>query len=153
MTLLQTLETEANELGLRFEYAGDLEEANATIFDRITSGEFPVCLVLAFDINDRSRVNGIVRSSAEINALFLKKLPQITIDKSTKEVDLEAVAPMRAKARDFINGLDHSDIIDDNGIESVVHRSTHQALLDCHLYGCWSVFTINFSEDLSTCDH
>jgi hypothetical protein len=151
-TLLYAIETEVSNLSTRtrFEYAGDLEDANATIFDQIASGEFPVCLILAFDVND-TRANGIVKSKAEINALFLTKLDQITVDKKASEIDLEAIAPMRSIAREFINRLDENDIVTEAGIETVVHRSVHQALMDAHLYGCWSVFTVNFEEGISLC--
>lgn len=151
-TLLSAIETEVSNLSTRtrFEFVADLEEANATIFDQISTGEFPVCLILAFDIND-TRANGIVKSKAEINALFLTKLDQITTDKKTTDVDLEAISPMRSIAREFINLLDENDIVTEAGIETVVHRSVHQALMDAHLYGCWSVFTVNFEEGISLC--
>lgn len=150
MTLIEAIEQEIGNLttATRFFYA-DLEEANATIFDKISSGDFPVCLVIPTDIVDE-RTEGLV-SSSEVNALFLDRAPQSTIDKPQSEIDSEIIAPMRELSREFINRLDENDIIDGAGIESVTHRSVHQAIGDAHLYGCWSVFTINFTETLGRC--
>lgn len=150
MTIHEAIEQEIGNLktATRYEYA-DLEEANATIFDKITSGSFPVCLVFPFDISD-NREDGLV-SSAEVNALFLTRANQPTIDKPQSEIESELVAPMRALSREFINRLDENEIIDGDGISSVVHRSAHQPVGDAHLYGCWSVFTVNFTEDLGRC--
>ena len=150
MTIHQAIETEVENLSTvtRYIYA-DLEEANATIFDQITSGSFPICLVLPFDITDNRETN--IVSSAEVNALFLTKANQPTPDKPQSEVEAEIVSTMRAIAREFINRLDENDIIDGEGITSVVHRSVHQAVADAHLYGCWSVFTVNFTEEISRC--
>lgn len=154
MTLLETIEDKVSCLPTptRFVYS-TLEEANATIFDELLTGQFPVCLILALDIEDYSRENGLVKSQAEINALFLDRVPRETIDKPVSEVENEVIAPMRSLSRELINRLDKSDIVEENGIESVVHRSVHEALMDAHLYGNWAVFTIKFSEDLTTCVH
>jgi hypothetical protein len=155
-TLLETLETTCASLSrkVRFEYAGDLEEANATIFDKITSGQFPVCLVLAFDIVDNDRAHARINSTAEVNAIFLDRINQPSIDKPTTETETKVIAPMRALAREFVNRLETTDIISEDGITSVNNRSVYQAMMDAHLYGCWSVFTIKFSEDINThiCD-
>jgi hypothetical protein len=152
-TILEAIEEELSNMtpSVQFHYE-DLELANATIFDKLSNSSFPLCLVLPFDINDVSRENGKVKSEAEINAIFLNKITgQATIDEETFKIDSELVSPMRTLARQFINRLDEKDIIDEDGITSVVHRSTHQAITDAHLYGCWSVFTVKFSEDLTTC--
>lgn len=151
MALIDEIELAVSSLSTatKFYYA-DLEEANATIFDRIASGEFPACLVIPADISD-TRTSGKVTSTAELNCIFLTKAKQDTLDKPTHEIESEVIAPMRTLAREFVNRLDDSDIIEGNGIEDVVHRSIHQALLDAHLYGCWSVFTINFTEGNSLC--
>jgi len=155
-TLLETLETTCASLSLkcRFEYSGDLEESNATIFDKITSGQFPVCLVLAFDIIDGDRAHACINSTAEVNAIFLDRINQPSIDKPTTETETKVIAPMRALAREFVNRLETTDIISEDGITSVTNRSVYQALMDAHLYGCWAVFTIKFSEDITThiCD-
>lgn len=155
-TLLETLETTCASLSrkVRFEYAGDLEEANATIFDKITSGQFPVCLVLAFDIVDGDRAHARINSTSEVNAIFLDRINQPSIDKPTTETETKVIAPMRALAREFVNRLETTDIINEDGITSVNNRSVYQALMDAHLYGNWSVFTVKFSEDINTkiCD-
>jgi hypothetical protein len=133
----------------------DLEEANATVFDRLQSGDFPVCLVLPFDINDNDRRHTAINSEAEVNALFLDRLTsQETIDKSTAEIENRIIAPMRALTRELCNRLETTDIINEDGIGSCVNRSVHQALLDSHLYGNWGVFKISFTEDINTkiCD-
>jgi len=154
-TLLETLETTCGELSqkCRFVYA-DLDEANATIFDQIGSGAFPVCLVLPFDISDTGRSGARITSQAEVNALFLDSMPQATIDKPTTEIESKIIAPMRALAREFCNRLETTDIIEEDGITLSLNRSAHQAMMDSHIYGCWSVFTIKFSEDINTkiCD-
>jgi len=152
-TLLSQLEAECNNLSqnVRFEYVGDLAEANATILDKLSTGDLPVCVVLAFDIQDVDRANGRVNSTAEINALFLNSYPQATIDKPTLEMETNVIAPMRALAREWVNRLDENDIIHSAGIESVTHRNTWEPVGDAHLMGDWCVFTINFSEDTTTC--
>ncbi len=152
MTILETIQDEVSNLSTRtrFEYE-DLEAANATIFDKLQSGDFPVCLILPFDIQDVDRENGSVKSSAEINAIFLNRIPQADIDKPSLEVDQQVVASMRTLAREFINRMDDSDIIQGAGITSVVHRSVHQAIMDAHLYGSWAVFSISFTENNSVC--
>lgn len=152
MTLLETIQDEISNLSTRtrFEYE-DLEQANANIFDKLQSGDFPVCLILPFDIKDVDRENGSVKSSAEINAIFLNRIPQADIDKPSLEVEQKVVSLMRTLAREFVNRLDDSDIIQGAGITSVVHRSVHQAVMDAHLYGSWAVFSISFTEDNSVC--
>lgn len=152
MTLLEAIETEVSNLStrVRFEYAGNLEEANATIFDQINSGEFPVCLVLAFDIVD-NRAQGIV-SDAEISVLFLdRKEGQATIDAKTSEVDTQIIAPMRAISREFFNRLEANDIIEEDGIVSVTNRNVYEPIADAHLYGNWAVATVKFTEEISLC--
>ena len=153
MTLLSAIETEVSNLSkaVRFEYS-TLELANATIFDTLSSGQFPVCLILAFDITDSSRENGRVVSEAEVNALFLDRVPNSTIDQPIKDIDSQVIAPMRDLSRELINRLDKNDIIEAEGIASVVNRSVHEPLMDCHLYGNWAVFTVKFSEDITTCE-
>jgi hypothetical protein len=152
MTILEALETEVSNLSrrVRFEYS-TLDLANATIFDQIESSNFPVCLVLAFDIQDVSRENGKVISTAEVNTLFLDRAPAESIDKPIQEIESEFVSPMRALTRELVNRLDLNDIIEEGGIESLVNRSVHEATMDAHLYGNWGVFTVRFSEDISTC--
>lgn len=153
-TLLSAMETEVGNLSTktRFVYVGDLEEANATIFDNLASGDFPVCLILAFDIVDGDRQYGVINSTAEINALFLNRLTnEETIDKPTSYIETQIIAPMRALSREFVNRMDDNDIVHAAGISSVTNRNVFQALMDAHLYGNWAVFTISFSEEVSTC--
>ena len=154
MTLLSTIEQEVSYLSkkTRFEYS-TLEEANAIIFDDLPTSEFPVCLVLAFDTQDVSRNNGVVISQAELNILFLDRVPRETNDLPVNEAENLIIAPMRGLARELINRLDNSDIVEENGIESVVHQSVHEALTDANLFGNWAIFTIKFSEDLTTWSH
>ena len=153
-TLLSAMETEVANLSTktRFEYAGDLEEANATIFDKLMSGDLPVCLILAFDIVDSDRQHGVINSTAEVNALFLNRLTnEETIDKPTSYIETQIIAPMRALSREFVNRLERNDIIRGAGVASVTNRNVYQALMDSHVYGNWAVFTISFSEEVSTC--
>jgi len=154
MTLLSTIESEVSYLSkkTRFEYS-TLEEANAIIFDDLPTSEFPVCLVLAFDTQDVSRNNGVVISQAELNILFLDRVPRETNDLPVNEAENLIIAPMRGLARELINRLDNSDIVEENGIESVVHQSVHEALTDANLFGNWAIFQIRFNEDLTTCSH
>jgi hypothetical protein len=152
-TLLSQLEAECNNLSrkVRFEYVGDLSEANANILDKLSKGDLPVCLILAFDITDGDRSGVRVNSTAEINALFLDAVYQQTIDKPTAEMEARIIGPMRTLAREWINRLDLNDIINGLGIESVTHRNTWEAVGDAHLMGDWCNFTIKFSEDTTTC--
>lgn len=147
-----SLQTAAEASGLRYEYAGNLEEANGTIFDQILTGEFPVCLVLAFTVKDK-RANGQVISTAEINMFCLDRVNKPTIDTPTAEIEITVITPMRSKAREVLNRLDHDDIIEGLGIEAADHISVHEALMDAHLYGTHSVFTVNFNEGLGLCVH
>lgn len=155
-TILQTIEDAVGDLTTPtiFKLA-DLNEANATIFDGLT--QFPVCLVLPFDINDVSRETGRVVSEAEIQALFLTKVDNSTLDNSAYDIEANANAPMRALTREFINRLDASDIVEfddggNGGIQSVNHRTIQgEPIGDAHLYGNWATFTIRFSEDLTIC--
>ncbi len=149
-TLLEALETTCANLSVKchFNYA-DIDEANAVIYDSLK--EFPVCLILPFDINDNGRGGPVITSETEVNALFLDKIDaQETIDKPTTEIESKVIAPMRALAREFCNRLETTDIIHEDGITSSVNRSVHKALTDAYLYGCWAVFTIKFSEDIAT---
>ena len=152
-TLLSAIEEEVGNLTTRvtFHYS-DLEESNAMIYDRLQPSDFPACLILPIDITDSEREHGKLIHTAEVNAIFLNRFTnEATIDKSISEINTQFVEPMTTLARQFINRLDENDIIEGTGIDSVVHRSTHQALFDAHLYGCWSVFTIKYYEGLSTC--
>jgi hypothetical protein len=151
-SLLEAMETECGNLSVktRFEYA-TLEEANANIFDKLVNGDFPVCLVLPFNPVD-TRANGKIISSAEITAIFLDRLNnEATIDKITKEIENQIIAPMRSLTREWINRLDENDIINEDGITETTHQSTHEGLGDAHLFGNWSTFSIKYEESLSTC--
>ena len=151
MTIHELLETSALTLVKRYEYE-DLDLANAVIFDKLNTGDFPVCLVLPFDIEDNNRENGVIKSTAEINALFLTRYTsQETIDKSSNEIEQLMVAPMRNLARRFVNLIDDSDLMFEQGVISARYRSVHQPLMDATLYGCWVVFSPNFTEDLTVC--
>jgi hypothetical protein len=152
MTILSAIQSEISQLSRSCKfYYEDLDQANANIFDKISAGEFPVCLILPFDIQDVSRENGVIRSTAEVNALFLDKVAQLDPDKPSLDIENEVVAPMRAIAREFLNRLDLNDIIDEDGITSNVNRSVHQGVSDAHLYGCWVIFTVKFTENISLC--
>jgi hypothetical protein len=151
MTLHELLEQSAIAVGARYEYE-DLDLSNATIFDKLNAGQFPVCLVLPFDIVDEDRENGVVKSTAEINALFLTRYTvQETTDKPSSEIEQTMVAPMRALARSFVNLIDHDDLMFEEGVISARYRSVHQSMFDSVLYGCWVVFSPKFTEDLTTC--
>lgn len=151
-TLLETFETECANLSTktRFEYA-TLEEANANIFDKLQAGDFPVLLILPFDTVD-DRTNGSVTSSAEIDAIFLSRYTsKETIDVITKDIENTIIAPMRSLAREWINRVDDNDIINEDGITEDTHRSTHEPLMDSHLFGNWCHFSIKFTEGNSLC--
>jgi len=152
MTLLSAIETEVSNLSTstRFLFAADREEANASIMDKVLTGEFPVCLLMAFDIQD-VRINGIVKSKSDIRIAFLTRLTQLTPDLPMAEIDEQAILPMRNLAREFINRLDKNDIISEAGIESVTYISTHGGIYDAHLYGSSCEFTVNFEEGISLC--
>lgn len=153
MTILEAIETETGHLSraTRFEYEGNLEMANATIFDKIQDGEFPVCLALAFDIVD-DRGHGIIKSSAEINMLMLDRLTsEGTVDYPAAKIETEIISPLRALMRELINRLDVLDMVEEEGISAVTNRNVWQAIGDAHLYGTWAVFTIKFTENISTC--
>ena len=153
MTLLEVLEAECNNLSVktRFEYA-TLDEANAIIFDKLASGDFPVCLVLPFDTLDPSRANGVVNSTAEINAIFLSRITSAeTIDTITKDIENNIISPMRTLTREWINRIDDNEIINEDGIMSATHKSTHEPLMDAHLFGNWAVFVVKFTEGLTVC--
>jgi len=151
MTIHEALRAEVGNLTRRFRYEYSTEDlANATIFDGLLSGDFPVCLVLPFDIND-TRENGVVTSSAEINAMFLDRAPQSTMDKPIQEAEDEIIAPMRTYTREFLNRMDLNDIVNGEGVGEATHRSVHEPVMDAHVYGNWAVFTIKFTEDLSQC--
>lgn len=148
----QVLKDSASCLSVKVRYVfADLDESNATIFDQVGAGDFPVLLVLPFDIVDGNRENGVVKSTAEINAIFLDRIPQATIDLPSAEIETKAVAPMRRLAREYVNVVDKDDIMYEAGIESATYRSVHQAMMDAHMLGCWAVFTPSFTEDLTTC--
>jgi len=151
MTIHEALRAEVGNLTRRFRYEYSTEDlANATIFDGLLAGDFPVCLVLPFDIND-TRENGVVTSSAEINAMFLDRAPQSTMDKPIQEAEDEIIAPMRTYTREFLNRMDLNDIVHEEGVGEATHRSVHEPVMDAHVYGNWAVFTIKFTEDLSQC--
>ena len=148
-SLLETLETTCASLSVKCSFrVADLDEANAVIFDNLK--DFPVCLILPFDIPDTDRAHAVINSEAEVNALFLDKINQVTIDLPFTEIDRKVITPMRALTREFCNRLETTDIINEDGITSCVNRSVHQPLMDCHLYGNWGVIQIKFSEDIAT---
>lgn len=150
MTIHELLQNSVACLKCRYEFA-DLEEANYNIFDKLASGDFPVCLVLPFNIQDYDRANGRIKSQAEINVYFLDRVPH-PIDKPTTEIESLVVAPMRSLTRQFVNLIDDADMIEEEGIATLTNQSVHQGLADAHLYGNWGVFTVKFSEDLTTCE-
>lgn len=152
MSIHEVLKYSAAALNPKCRYIfATLDESNATIFDQIGAGDFPVCLILPFDIVDGNREHGVIKSTAEINAIFLTRYPQATIDIPTQEVEDKMVAPMRSLARAFVNTMDKSTIMFEDGITSATYRSVHEAMSDAHLFGCWAVFTPSFTEDLTTC--
>jgi len=151
-SILQTLEDEVGNLTTPTTFKmASLEEGNATIFDTLGLSDFPLALCLPFDITDVPRGTSII-SSAEINIIFLNKVANDSIDNPAFDIEAEVNAPMRALARQFINRLERNDIIEDEGIVSVVHRTIQsEPIGDAHLHGSWAVFTIKFNEDLTTC--
>lgn len=156
MTLRDAIESEVGNLSrkVRLESA-TLEEANATIFDQILTGDFPVCLLLPFDIVDDGMKAGELSSSAELNMIFVDRYTsEGSIDQASIDIENDIIAPMRALSRQLISRLNQSDIIFEDGISSVTHRSIHEAITDAHLYGDWAVFTIKFCENinLKICD-
>jgi len=148
----QVLKDSASCLSVKVRYVfADLDESNATIFDSVGAGEFPVMLVIPFDIVDGNRENGVVKSTSEMDILFLTRIPQATIDIPSDEIETKMVDPMRKLAREFVNVLDKDDIMFEEGITSATYRSVHKAMMDSHLYGCWINMTPSFTEDLTTC--
>ena len=151
-TLLETLETTCASLSrkVKVEYAS-LEEANATIFDKLKTSDFPLCLILPFDTVDGDRAHTRINSNADLDVIFLDRYTsQQTIDKTTVEIENLFCAPMRALSREFVNRLDTTDIINEDGISSVRNRSTYEGVGDAMLYGNWATFNIKFSEDINT---
>jgi len=151
-TLLETIETECASLSIKVQlFYADLSEANATIFDKLQSGDFPICLVLPFDQNDNDRATTRINSEAELNIIFLDRFTgEQTIDKTTVQIENQFCAPMRTLTRELCNRLEVTDIINEDGIGSCVHRSTHEPIGDAHLYGNWAVVQIKYSEDVAT---
>lgn len=135
---------------VRFEYA-TLEEANANVFDKLGAGEYPVCLVIPFDIKDSKRENGRINSETDVSLFMLTRVNAGTIDSDSYKIETTVIEQMRGLCREIVNALDKSDIVEEEGIAEVNNRSVHEAVMDAHLYGCWSEFKVKYSEDISTC--
>lgn len=150
-TLIQAIETEVANLSTptRFEFE-KLDVANGTIFDKLTVGDFPVCLLVPFNpsIRDREHPRSIMEATVEI--FILSKMAGATYDRTAEDIKA-LIEPLHALGHELINRLDLNDVIEDEGITTVDFVDAFEAVGDATLYGPMITFNIVYSEDLNVC--
>jgi len=125
--ILEALESVNNSLSKKplFFYA-DLNEANFHV-DKlaasVAASPTPVNIVLPFTVVDNRGRSGILKSTFELQGFMLmSRQGQSTIDYNAKDVENDAIAPMRILAREFIWKLNLHKIIDPEGDGITISR-------------------------------
>lgn len=153
MTLLQAIEEVAAGLSDKpTVHLADLDEANATIIDRITKSEFPVLLIIPTIITDEIQASGLLVSSTELSLYFFDKdYDQKTTDFKAKEMESKIIEPMRALSREFIHALQVHEIIHQNEkITDIRHQPVYSSM-DANLFGVFTRANITFTEGITGC--
>jgi hypothetical protein len=157
MTLLETFQSIADNIGVTL-HLGDANERNLGL-DSIKPEEFPVLFIVPYTVNDKIDKGGLVHSNIVFEGFFLSRLAnKPTIDFKFMEAETEAIQPMRAKARLFVNNFNASAIADKTqnaeglGFPEPSHTPTYGDS-DAHLFGVYTKGKMFFVEGLGTCTH
>jgi hypothetical protein len=155
MTILEAIEAVKDSLTTvpEFFYA-DLNEANIDA-DALLNSQFPLMIVLPFNITDNPGRSGVLKSSVDFQAFFLaKKADQVTIQYNSVVIENEIVAPMRALARQFFFRMNQHSLIDKegSGIVNILYQPTYSAL-DANVHGVFVRATLPMIEGITGCRH
>jgi len=156
MTILEALEEVNSNLTTPAEFIyADMNEANFAA-DSVDSSSLPVLIILPITVTDNRTPNGsgVLKSTLELNAMFLTQITDVTTDYSAATVETSAIEPMRTLARQFIFRLNEHDIIDpeSNGIVQVTYQPTYSSL-DANLFGVLVRAQVPVMEGITGCDH
>jgi hypothetical protein len=137
--------------GTTFKFA-NIFEANFDLDKLLTASDFPVHVLLPFEVRDRIGSGGSVRSTAALEGFFLTRSEMPTIDYETMEVESSMVAPMRSLAREFFHKLSESEITSTevNDLPDIRYIPTYHSM-DAHLFGVHYIVSWPVMENISGC--
>lgn len=157
MTLLETFQDIADTIGIKL-FLGDANERNLGL-DSLTPVDYPCLYVMPYIVFDKIDAGGLVHSETTFEGLFLTRMQnKATTDFKFKDAEIEAVEPMRAKARLFVNCFNVSAIADKTvnkpglGVPEAEHTPTYGDS-DAHVFGVYTKGKMFFCEGLGTCTH
>lgn len=141
MSTTQTFEDITKEVCASFMIA-NIFEANFRMDTFLQSANYPVHILLPYDVRDVIGENGVRRTVLPLEGFFLTKIDNPTIDYVTGEADKVAIEPMRALARKYFDKLSVNSIIN-NEVENIaVQYLPTYAIYDVHIFG------VNYRCDL-----
>ncbi len=154
--IVETIESVVGTLSkpVHFLYA-DLYESNLLDQSRIPEGkDIFFVYVPPLESDDTIATNRAIHTSFPLQFFLVKKLNLTTTDYKSYEVQ-PVVDEMRELAREFINKLNHQDVIDKNtefakGITGVKYLSEY-AWQDYHLFGVSGQATVPIYEGKTGC--
>jgi hypothetical protein len=150
--ILETLEAKAKALGASFFYA--TKDSANVILDELDKMGYPAIIVIPINVKDKKNVNtGALESTFELVFWALDKYESETNDFDDDVIEVDFTQPMRTLARQFVNAIDHSDMINEgsDGIEDATYN-TASGVMDAHLFGVQGTCTVPIIEQLSVCD-
>lgn len=113
----------------------NIYEANFAIDQFLMDVDYPVHIMLPYEVKDSGGAMGVIRSTIVLEGFFLTKVAAPTIDYKTGEVDIQAVEPMRTLGRQFFDNLGLDDIINREQETIEVSWVPAYASFDAHLHG------------------
>lgn len=134
MSTTETLKTLTEAQGCKFMIA-NIYEANFNLDQFLTNVDFPVHVLLPYEVRDVMGDHGVIRSELVLDGFFLTRMAEPTIGYDTSKADIEAVEPMRAMARKFFDALSLESIINSEVTDISVSYIPTYANFDAHLHG------------------
>ena len=122
----------------------DMSQANIGL-DKFPKDKYPVMVVLPYNGIDRLGMCGLWTMEVDFNALVLWREPPPTLDYDISKLDPVAVVPMRKLARQMMNKLIKSGLLDTASVGDVTYVPVY-AQFDEHLHGVSMRTRFNINE-------
>lgn len=155
-TFTEVCEEICNTMGITCIVA-DLDEANMLI-DQLKKTEFPVFILIPYEVQDVRTPSGLIKSVIPLNFFMLDRdNNQKTVDFKYNEVHKNIVEPMRGKAREFINRLNHFKEDYKNVVDQTVGGASNFRYLptfssgDASIHGVNGIGNVPVIEDINGC--
>lgn len=153
MNILEALEVVAAQVpAIKTVHYADLNEANGTLVDQLTSAEYPALVIIPITPVDNITPSGLIRTTFELQAFLLSKVPNVTTDYKASVVENQVIAPMRELARQYMHKLSRHAIIDpqSGGITQMTYSPEYSAM-DAALFGVLITATVPVVENPRVC--